>query len=106
MVIETDGQTLQFALMSPDLDLHQDALVKISNLQRAPHLSVDGQPAALKEHESKLIDQLLDVCSYYCDKGDTNLAELVDKIGIALMQSFLARSGSTTSQPIGNGGSE
>lgn len=106
MVIETDGHTLQFALMSPDLDIHRDTYVTISNLQRAPHFAVDGQPAALKEDESKLIDQLLDVCSYYSDKGDANLSELVDSIGMKLMQSFLARKTAPQGQSISNGTNE
>jgi hypothetical protein len=106
MVIETEKSVLQFSLRSEHLRLDRDAHVDISNMQRAPYFALDGQPALLLAHETKLIEQLIEVCSYYGEKGDPNLSALVDKIGMTLMQSFLSRHASRHDRPRSNGALE
>lgn len=106
MVIETEESVLQFSLSSKHLRLDRDAHVEISNMPRAPYFALDGQPALLLAHEAKLIEQLLDVCSYYCDKGDPKLSALVDKIGMTLMQSFLSRNAGHNGLHMSNGALE
>ncbi|WP_156444358.1 hypothetical protein [Celeribacter halophilus] len=38
-----------------------------------------------------MIDKLLEACTQYQQAGETQLSDLVDRIGMNLMQSFMTR---------------
>ncbi|WP_417239629.1 hypothetical protein [Celeribacter halophilus] len=63
----------------------------ISNSLHAPCASPQTISAALTTGETELIDKLLDVCTQYQQAGDPQLSDLVDRIGMKLMQSFISR---------------
>jgi hypothetical protein len=102
MAITSGDRTLQFSLTSDDPFFCYETNVHISNMQRAPYFSINGEPSVLTDYEAKLIEQLHDVCNYYCEHGDPKLSDLVDKIGMNLMQSFLSRGTNVAAHPIRN----
>lgn len=62
-----------------------------SNAAGAPYYCAEGKPALMSESEANTISRLLDVCAQYEQQGDTHLSEIVDRIGLSLMQVFLMR---------------
>ena len=62
-----------------------------SNLTRAPHLTTESMPALLNQHETQTIERLLDACTEYERTGDGHLSDIVDKIGMKMMQHFVTR---------------
>lgn len=78
----------------------------MSNLHTPPHVAIDRGRTTLMRHEVNLIEKLLDACSYYDDQGDPVLSNLVDKIGMTLMQSFLSRDSNMRHQKMNTGAIE
>lgn len=57
----------------------------------ARHVSSARSFTALQLREAEMIDNLLDVCRYYGERGDMKSSLLVDRIGMVLTQAFLNR---------------
>lgn len=63
----------------------------ISNSMHAPCASPQAVSTSLTTGETELIDKLLEACTQYQQAGETQLSDLVDRIGMNLMQSFMTR---------------
>lgn len=76
----------------PCLTLSADVrMALVSNSAHAPDNAQQHSHPHLTAHEAEVIERLLSVCTYYQHLGDHHLSELVDRIGMTLMQAFMAR---------------
>lgn len=57
-----------------------------------------SQPRQIAAHEQAMIDRLIEACSLDHIQNDAELAALIDKIGLTLMQAFLDREGAQEAQ--------
>ncbi|WP_321364418.1 hypothetical protein [uncultured Celeribacter sp.] len=63
----------------------------VSNSAHAPGSAPASGHSKLTAREAEVIERLLNVCTHYQHIGDHQISELVDRIGMALMQAFMAR---------------
>ena len=66
-------------------------LATVSNSGHAPDAPHDSKTPHLSLREAETIERLLTACTYYQQEGKHALSDLVDRIGITMMQAFIAR---------------
>ncbi|MBW6419369.1 hypothetical protein [Celeribacter sp. PS-C1] len=66
-------------------------MARVSNSPYPPGMSHEHSHPHLTTHEAEVIDRLLTACSEYQHNGEDLNSELVDRIGMNMMQAFIAR---------------
>ena len=70
-----------------------DMALDIVNANRAPNEQAHALPNyTLNGREAQMINRLIDICTGYQEKGEEELSQIVDRIGLTLMQAFIKRS--------------
>lgn len=56
-----------------------------------PMASHASAAVVLGEKEAAMIDRLIDICTQFDQSGEEHLSQIVDRIGVSMMQAFLDR---------------